>query len=245
MDAAASALLFPTFSRDFLPQWRPFGHIACGVNAVFRFLQATLETCSSSQFRASRFIALSLQTIRREITCNYNSSLVNILNCQDSSILRMCQHRSDILSAHTKHGGFGFIKFCKFTKSQKRNNLLFLTPYTIAQQKVNAVRYQNIDYLRRFRKDQSVSDDAEYFLQVACLYSQSEQPSKGGCHLPKTGENIYKRKDGRWKHALSAAGNRMDAQNTRPSMHAPMPQQKAKLEDRKRMIVSRLPGAAA
>ena len=97
-------------------------------NAVFRFLQATLETCSSSQFRASRFIALSLQTIRREITCNYNSSLVNILNCQDSSILRMCQHRSDILSAHTKHGGFGFIKFCKFTKSQKRNNLLFLTP---------------------------------------------------------------------------------------------------------------------
>lgn len=88
-------------------------------NAVFRFLQATLETCSSSQFRASRFIALSLQTIRREITCNYNSSLVNILNCQDSSILRMCQHRSDILSAHTKHGGFGFIKFCKFTMERQ------------------------------------------------------------------------------------------------------------------------------
>lgn len=88
-------------------------------NAVFRFLQATLETCSSSQFRASRFIALSLQTIRREITCNYNSSLVNILNCQDSSILRMCQHRSDILSAHTKHGGFDFIKFCKFTMERQ------------------------------------------------------------------------------------------------------------------------------
>ena len=88
-------------------------------NAVFRFLQATLETCSSSQFRASRFIALSLQTIRREITCNYNSSLANILNCQDSSILRMCQHRSDILSAHTKHGGFGFIKFCKFTMERQ------------------------------------------------------------------------------------------------------------------------------
>lgn len=88
-------------------------------NAVFRFLQATLETCSSSQFRASRFIALSLQTIRREITCNYNSSLVNILNCQASSILRMCQHRCDILSAHTKHGGFGFIKFCKFTMERQ------------------------------------------------------------------------------------------------------------------------------
>ena len=112
----------------FSPAWRPFGHIACWCNAVFRFLQATLETCSSSQFRASRFIALSLQTIKREITCNYNSSLANILNSQVSSILRMCQHRSDILSAHTKHGGFGFIKFCKFTKSQKRNNLLFLTP---------------------------------------------------------------------------------------------------------------------
>mgnify|MGYP000855521093 CR=1 FL=1 len=97
-------------------------------NAVFRFLQATLETCSSSQFRASRFIALSLQTIKREITCNYNSSLANILNCQASSILRMCRHSCDVLSAHTKHGGFGFIKFCKFTKSQKRNNLLFLTP---------------------------------------------------------------------------------------------------------------------
>ena len=91
-------------------------------NAVFRFLQATLETCSSSQFRASRFIALSLQTIKREITCNYNSSLANILNCQDSSILRMCQHRCDILSAHTKHDGFGFIKFCKFT--MKRQMLL-------------------------------------------------------------------------------------------------------------------------
>ena len=122
MDAGRVRALFPTFSRDFLPQWRPFGHIACWCNAVFRFLQATLETCSSSQFRASRFIALSLQTIRREITCNYNSSLANILNCQDSSILRMCQHRCDILSAHTKHGGFGFIKFCKFT--MKRQMLL-------------------------------------------------------------------------------------------------------------------------
>ena len=88
-------------------------------NAVFRFLQATLETCSSSQFRASRFIALSLQTIKREITCNYNSSLANILNCQDSSILRMCRHRCDILSAHTKHDGFGFIKFCKFTMERQ------------------------------------------------------------------------------------------------------------------------------
>lgn len=173
MDAGRVRALFPTFSRDFLPQWRPFGHIACWCNAVFRFLQATLETCSSSQFRASRFIALSLQTIRREITCNYNSSLANILNCQNSAILRICWHSCDALPAHTKHDGFGFIKFCKFTKSQKRNNLLFLTPLYNSTAKVNAVRYQNIDYLRRFRKDQSVSDDAEYFLQVACLYAVS------------------------------------------------------------------------
>ena len=72
MDAGRVRALFPTFSRDFLPQWRPFGHMACWHNAVFRFLQATLETCSSSQFRASRFIALSLRTIR--ITRGYKSS---------------------------------------------------------------------------------------------------------------------------------------------------------------------------
>ena len=126
--------LFPTFSRDFFPQWRPFGHIACWCNAVFRFLKATLETCSSSQFRASRFIALSLQTIKREITCNYNSSLVNILNCQDSSILRMCQHRCDILSAHTKHDGFGFIKFCKFTmKRQMRLEIIGLSAFWVTE----------------------------------------------------------------------------------------------------------------
>ena len=118
MDAAASALCFLP-SHGVTPTMAAFRPRSLLCNAVFRFLQATLETCSSSQFRASRFIALSLQTIRREITCNYNSSLVNILNCQDSSILRMCQHRSDILSAHTKHGGFGFIKFCKFTMERQ------------------------------------------------------------------------------------------------------------------------------
>lgn len=31
----------------------------------------------------------------------------------------MCQHRCDILSAHTKHDGFGFIKFCKFTMERQ------------------------------------------------------------------------------------------------------------------------------
>ena len=134
MDAGRVRALFPTFSRDFLPQWRPFGHIACWCNAVFRFLQATLETCSSSQFRASRFIALSLQTIKREITCNYNSSLANILNCQASSILRMCRHRCDILSAHTKHGGFGFIKFCKFTmKRQMLPEIIGLSAFWVTE----------------------------------------------------------------------------------------------------------------
>ena len=110
-------------------------------------------------------------------------------------------------------------------------------------QKVNAVRYQNIDYLRRFRKDQSVSDDAEYFLQVACLYSQSEQPSKGGCHLPKTGENIYKRKDGRWE-ARFISGRKPDGRAKYTSVYArTYAAAKAKLEDRKRMIVSRPAGS--
>ena len=34
----------------------------------------------------------------------------------------MCRHSCDVLSAHTKHGGFGFIKFYKFT--MKRQMLL-------------------------------------------------------------------------------------------------------------------------
>ena len=85
---------------------------------------------------------------------------------------------------------------------------------------------------------QSVSDDAEYFLQVACLYSQSEQPSKGGCHLPKTGENIYKRKDGRWKGRF-ISGRRQDGRAKYTSVYArTYAAAKAKLEDRKRMIVS-------
>lgn len=85
---------------------------------------------------------------------------------------------------------------------------------------------------------QSVSDDAEYFLQVACLYSQSEQPSKGGCHLPKTGENIYKRKDGRWKGRF-ISGRRQDGRAKYTSVYArTYAAAKAKLEERKRMIVS-------
>ena len=118
----------------FSPAMAAFRPHSLRCNAVFRFLQATLETCSSSQFRASRFIALSLQTIKREITCNYNSSLANILNCQDSSILRMCQHRCDILSAHTKHDGFGFIKFCKFTmKRQMLPEIIGLSAFWVTE----------------------------------------------------------------------------------------------------------------
>lgn len=54
------------------PQWRPFGHIGCENALSDAFRQATSETCSSAQFRASRFIALSLRTIR--ITRGYKSS---------------------------------------------------------------------------------------------------------------------------------------------------------------------------
>ena len=31
----------------------------------------------------------------------------------------MCRHSCDVLSAHTKHGGFGFIKFYKFTMERQ------------------------------------------------------------------------------------------------------------------------------
>ena len=116
IDAAASALCFLP-SHGVTPTMAVFRPHSLRCNAVLRFLQATLETSSSSQFRASRSIALSLQTIRREITCIYNSSLANILNCQNSAILRICWHSCDALPAHTQHDGFGFIKFCKFTKS--------------------------------------------------------------------------------------------------------------------------------
>lgn len=44
-----------------------------------------------------------------------------ICNCKDSSFC-IYRRKRDILSAHTKHGGFGFIKFCKFT--MKRQMLL-------------------------------------------------------------------------------------------------------------------------
>ena len=54
------------------PQWRPFGHIGCENALSDALRQATSETCSSAQFRASRFIALSLRTIR--ITRGYKSS---------------------------------------------------------------------------------------------------------------------------------------------------------------------------
>ncbi len=109
MDAGRVRALFPTFSRNFLPQWRPFGHIACWCNAVFRFLQATLETCSSSQFRASRFIALSLQTISYEITCNYNSSVDKHIQFS-SYLFRMRERQCGILSTHTNLGGSKFRK---------------------------------------------------------------------------------------------------------------------------------------
>ena len=92
--------------------------------------------------------------------------------------------------------------------------------------------------MRRFRKDQSVSDDAEYFLQVARLYSQSEQPSKAGCRLAKTGENIYKRKDGRWEGRF-ISGRRQDGRAKYTSVYArTYAAAKAKLEERKRMVVS-------
>ena len=74
-------------------------------------------------------------------------------------------------------------------------------------------------------------------VRTSYLYSQSEQPSKGGCRLPKTGENIYKRKDGRWE-ARFISGRKPDGCAKYTSVYArTYAAAKAKLEERKRMVV--------
>lgn len=80
-------------------------------------------------------------------------------------------------------------------------------------------------------------------VRTSYLYSQSEQPSKGGCRLPKTGENIYKRKDGRWE-ARFISGRKSDGCAKYTSVYArTYAAAKAKLEERKRMVVSRPAGS--
>ena len=80
-------------------------------------------------------------------------------------------------------------------------------------------------------------------VRTSYLYSQSEQPSKGGCRLPKTGENIYKRKDGRWE-ARFISGRKPDGCAKYTSVYArTYAAAKAKLEERKRMVVSRPAGS--
>lgn len=81
------------------------------------------------------------------------------------------------------------------------------------------------------------------FVRTSYLYSQSKQPSKGGCRLPKTGENIYKRKDGRWE-ARFISGRKPDGRAKYTSVYArTYTAAKTKLEDRKRMIVTRPAGS--
>ena len=53
--------LFPTFSRDFLPQWRPFGQAAGRPALSDAGAAADSGKNSSSQLRASRFVVLSLE----------------------------------------------------------------------------------------------------------------------------------------------------------------------------------------
>ena len=61
--------------------------------------------------------------------------------------------------------------------------------------------------------------------------------------MPKTGENIYKRKDGRWE-ARFISGRKPDGRAKYTSVYArTYAAAKAKLEDRKRMIVSRPAGS--
>lgn len=61
--------------------------------------------------------------------------------------------------------------------------------------------------------------------------------------MPKTGENIYKRKDGRWEGRF-ISGRRQDGRAKYTSVYArTYAAAKAKLEERKRMIVSRPAGS--
>ena len=56
--------------------------------------------------------------------------------------------------------------------------------------------------------------------------------------MPKTGENIYKRKDGRWEGRF-ISGRRQDGRAKYTSVYArTYATAKAKLEERKRMVVS-------
>lgn len=56
--------------------------------------------------------------------------------------------------------------------------------------------------------------------------------------MPKTGENIYKRKDGRWE-ARFISGRKPDGRAKYTSVYArTYAAAKAKLEERKRMVVS-------
>ncbi|MFR2929273.1 MAG: hypothetical protein ACLTLM_13375 [Oscillospiraceae bacterium] len=61
--------------------------------------------------------------------------------------------------------------------------------------------------------------------------------------MPKTGENIYKRKDGRWE-ARFISGRKPDGRAKYTSVYArTYAAAKAKLEERKRMVVSRPAGS--
>ena len=61
--------------------------------------------------------------------------------------------------------------------------------------------------------------------------------------MPKTGENIYKRKDGRWE-ARFISGRKPDGCAKYTSVYArTYAAAKAKLEERKRMVVSRPAGS--
>lgn len=61
--------------------------------------------------------------------------------------------------------------------------------------------------------------------------------------MAKTGENIYKRKDGRWE-ARFISGRKPDGRAKYTSIYArTYTAAKAKLEERKRMIVSRPTGS--
>lgn len=81
------------------------------------------------------------------------------------------------------------------------------------------------------------------FQPTTTLFAVRIAVREGGLYLARTGENIYKRKDGRWE-ARFISGRKPDGSAKYTSIYArTYSAAKVKLEDRKRMIASRPAGS--
>lgn len=137
-----------------------------------------------------------------------------------------------------------FVNLCKFTKSQKRKISLFLTSlYSRAEKSQCAWAAKCCKFALSLRL--SICNKWCGFFPFRCQrlfrsYSQSEIPSGGRRKFfGKTGENIYKRKDGRWEGRFISA-RKPDGKAKYASVYArTYTEVKAKLEERKRTFVKR------